>query len=71
MSILTDLDKRLPLGMDTCFAVGILGGCGGACPVLAAGRCETQAEMEPELPIDVQDQLATARLALAIARRQT
>ena len=45
----TALDKRLPVVMPDCYVVGISGGCGGDCPVLAAGECPDQAEMQGEL----------------------
>jgi hypothetical protein len=62
-------DPRLPASLSDCEVVGISGACGGSCPVLRDGRCETQAEMEPKLPLDAQEQLGHARFIAAVARR--
>lgn len=62
-------DPRLPAGLSDCYVVGISGNCGGGCPVLREGRCETQDEMETALPLDIQEQLGRARLVLAMAGR--
>ena len=35
-------------GMTTCYVIGIMGYCGKKCPVLQAGQCEYQDEMESE-----------------------
>lgn len=52
-SPLTSHDPRLPADLSDCFTVGISGLCGGACPVLQRGECETQGEMESALlPVD-------------------
>ena len=42
-------DPRLSFAsMSDCMAVGISGGCGLACPVLHAGRCETAEDFRAE-----------------------
>ncbi len=42
-------DPRLSFAsMSDCMAVGISGGCGLACPVLHAGRCETEEDFRAE-----------------------
>ncbi len=45
----TSHDPRLPADLSDCYTVGISGLCGANCPVLQAGECETQDEMEPAL----------------------
>ena len=47
------LEKGLSYpNMTDCMVVGISGNCGGSCPVLRQGKCETQYEMEGELSIE-------------------
>lgn len=49
-----------PASISDCFVVGINGNCGGGCPVLKRGECETQDEMEAELSDEDRAALAEA-----------
>lgn len=42
---MAQIDGHYPVGMSTCFIVGINGDCGGGCPAYLSGECENDAEM--------------------------
>lgn len=47
------IDGHYPVGMSSCFVVGINGGCGYECPVFLSGDCdEFQEEMLKDLLFD-------------------
>ncbi len=42
---MANIDGHYPVGMSTCYIVGINGGCGLDCPAYLSGDCENEGEM--------------------------
>jgi len=49
---MSDIDGGYPRGMDSCFVVGINGGCGIECPVFLEGDCGEPQEFDTEFLIE-------------------